>query len=520
MRRIFCILAMAGILFGSPAAGVAVERPPLPFEPFEVGPEYTAGRLHELGFSGADDPSLPNDPFFAKQYHLLNVGQPDDKDIPGLPGADIGMIKAWQQEKPAHEIVVAILDSGLDLTHEDIDPAILWVNPGETGLDAEGRDKATNGVDDDGNGFIDDVHGWNFVRNTNSIQEDQYHGTPLRSDHRFPRHNGIGIAGMAGGMGIRLMVVKIFGLGGTLYSKDIARAVKYAVDNGARVLSNSYGTPSFTQEMKDAIAYTESIGALFVCASGNSRKNLDDPEAQDYPSCYGIANQLVVGAVDNNDRSTFCNFGSMVEIAAPGQHIFSLFPKNTYRSLSGTSQACPMVAAAAGMVWARNPTWTWREVKQALLKGADQVVGLGRYVVDGLRMNVDHALAGRTGRRFPKEVWGKWVTEPRVVETSHPYYNDKVATFSVQVHGATRMRLRFTRIAIDHHGDSLTIRDREGQTIEFINGQFPQAHWSEVIPGDTANLEFISGPYVNDWGFKIEAVQYLPESPTGASDIP
>lgn len=479
----------------------AEEIPCQPFEPFDVSREYSRDDIER-----SREGLFPDDPFFRKQWYLENVGQPDEKEQLGIAGCDINMREAWQAWNPKGEVILAILDSGLDLKHEDIDPSVLWVNPGESGVDENGKDKATNGIDDDGNGYIDDVHGYNFVRKTPDIQDDQYHGTHCGAIITAAANNGTGITGM--NPKLKIMVVKIFGLGGPLQSEEIARAVRYAVDNGARVLSNSYGTPSYTKAMHEAVKYTYEKGALFVCASGNSRKNMEDPEEKDYPSCYGQPNQLVVGATDNNDVSTFANYGSMVEIAAPGAHIFSLMPKNVYRAFSGTSQACPQVAAAATMVWSQNPEWSYQQVKDALLHGADEVVGLGRYVKGGRRLNVANALRGKKGIRLPEYDFSTWKNEERLVESSHPYWNDKEERHMVSVPGARRFRMHFTKIEMDHHGDVLHIfRSGQEKAVEMINGRFENV-WSEVIEGDSAELVLSANKYMNAWGFRIDRIQF------------
>lgn len=481
---------------------LADEIPCQPFEPFDAGREYTMQDADKLR-----QESYPNDPFYAKQWHLENIGQPDDKEQVGEKGCDIGMTAAWKCWQPKGEIVMAILDSGLDLQHEDIDPAILWVNPGESGRDENGNDKANNGIDDDNNGYIDDVHGYNFVRKTGDIQDDQYHGTHCGAIIGAAVNNGTGIAGM--NPRLKIMVVKIFGLGGTLYGKEIAEAIRYAVDNGAKVLSNSYGSPSFKPEMLEAIKYAHEHGVLFVCASGNSRKNLNDPEELDYPSCYGVENQLVVGATDNQDYSTFANYGSNVEIAAPGLNIFSLMPKNKYRSFSGTSQACPQVAAAAAMVWCQNPDWTWEQVKGALLNGADQIYGLSRYVKDGLRLNVANALRGIKGKRLPEYDFTQWKTDDTEIESSHPYGNEAEECYPIEVPNARFFRVHFERIEMDHHGDLLALHlPRNPKPLEKINGRFTNV-WSEVIPGNEIEIILLSDKYVNGYGFKINKIQWL-----------
>ncbi len=494
------LLLLLAIFLAAPV--MAEEFPMLPFEPFEAGREYSKDDIIR-----SREGLYPDDPFFRRQWYLENVGQPDEKENIGIPGCDIGMRLAWKNWNPKGEIILAILDSGLDLKHEDIDPSVLWVNPGESGLDENGNDKATNGIDDDNNGYIDDVHGYNFVRKTPDIQDDQYHGTHCGAIVSAVRNNATGISGM--NSGLKIMIVKIFGLGGPLQSAEIAKAVRYAVDNGAKVLSNSYGTPSYTQAMHDAVEYTNDHGVLFVCASGNSRKDLDEPEEKDFPSCYGFPNQLVVGATDNQDASTFANYGSMVEIAAPGAHILSLMPKNVYRTFSGTSQACPQVAAAATMVWSQNPEWNYQQVKDALLHGADQVYGLGRYVKNGLRLNLANALMGQQGRRLEKHDFDSWKTIERIIESRHPYYNDKEERHPVEVAGARRFRLHFAKIEIDHHGDFIKIMaPGEERPLEMINGRFADS-WSEVIEGNSVEVVLSAGPYVNGYGFKIDKIQYL-----------
>lgn len=473
----------------------------MPFEPVDWGAAVTS---RDATVRSAR-PDRPDDPFLAKQYWLENVGQPDDKGRIGFPGCDLKAFDAWKLFKPKQETILAIVDSGLDLTHEDIDPSCLWTNPGESGTDADGLDKASNGVDDDGNGYVDDVHGWNFMKNSPVVQEDQYHGTHVGGLLVARSNNSAGIAGAY--PGLKVMLVKVFGLGNHLSSEKFAEAIRYAADNGAKVLSNSYGTPSYTQAMHDAVRYCLSKGALFVCASGNSRKNMDLEDDRDYPSCFGVENQLVVGATNNRDFSTFSNYGSMVEIAAPGETIFSLMPKGMYRSFSGTSQACPLVAGAACWVWAMNPEFTWREVKARLLDSADQVAGLGLWVRGGLRMNLANALAGKPGKRLPVEDFSTWHEEARLIETTHPYKNNASQTWNIEIPGAKKMRLHVARLGIEHFSDTLMIEDGSGRELQFFN-DYRIDFWTDVIPTGTARLVFTSNDTSTDYGFTIDRIQW------------
>lgn len=476
-------------------APLAAEVPPRPFEPIVAGPVRERAEP-------ARDGAPTNDPFLLKQWWLFNEGQADESGQVGLAGADLGIFEALTQAPQVKPVILAIVDSGLDLTHEDIDPACLWTNPGEAG------DKANNGIDDDGNGYVDDVHGWNFCKKNGDVQEDQYHGTHVGGLVAAVTGNGRGIAGAY--PPVKIMIVKVFGLGGYLSSEDFARAVQYAVDNGAQVLSNSYGTPSYVAKFKEAIEYTERKGALFVCAAGNSRKNLDDPEDQDYPSCYGVANQLVVGASDNRDVSAlFSNRGSVVDVAAPGQSMFSLMPGNKYRAFSGTSQACPLVAGAAALLWSGHPEWTYRDVKARLLASADQRTGLSRWVRTGARLNVLKAMRGQEGDRLPTYDFSTWVSKPWPLESQHPYHNNVDQQHVIAVPEAKALRIHFAKFDTDHTYDKLEIADGAGAHLETLEGLLGET-WSVVVPGDTAKLHWTTSENVYGWGWIIDRVEYLP----------
>jgi thermitase len=485
------------------ALSAAPEAPPRLHEPIPAGPSLSGDEVR-----GRFRPDALTDPFLGKQWWLINEGQPDEQGQPGVAGAEPAILAALTHVQTQKPVVLAILDSGLDLTHEDIDPACLWVNEGESGTDAAGRDRRTNGVDDDGNGYIDDVHGWNFVDESPTVQEDQYHGTHCGGLVTAVANNARGIAGAY--PPVKIMLVKIFGLGHLLSSEEIARGVRYAVDNGAKVLSNSYGTPSYVPAFKQVVEYTRDRGALFVCAAGNSRKNLDVADEYDYPSCYGIDNQLVVGASDNRDASSqFSNFGTVVDLAAPGQAMFSLMPKSRYRAFSGTSQACPLVAGAAALLWSQHPQWTYSEVKQRLLDSADQRPALRRWVRTAARLNLDKAVRGVSGDRLPTHDFAAWHSAPHVLESRHPYQHDQATDHVVEVPGARFLRLHFRRFDTEANYDRLSIHDAEGRHVETLDGAQGET-WSEVVPGSRAHLRFVTSSVIDGWGWAIDRVEYLP----------
>lgn len=296
-------------------------------------------------------PSGTSDPDFNKQWHYKNTGQTG-----GTPGADINLVDAWQKETGSTNVIVAVIDGGIDLNHPDLQGA-LWVNPGEIPL---------NGKDDDHNGYVDDVHGYGFGDRSYMIYPDD-HGTHVAGTIGAASNNGIGVSGIAGGdgsyNGVRLMSCASFGnfgIGG------FEEAMVYAADNGAVISQNSWGGGSSAIEA--AIAYfiaragmdnsdanfSKNIqtgpmaGGVVIFAAGNN--NTSD-KYYGYP---GSSEQVIaVGSTDHNDvKSGFSNYGPWVDIVAPGTNVFST-KRSTYGGYgyySGTSMACPHVSGVAALI--------------------------------------------------------------------------------------------------------------------------------------------------------------------------
>ena len=446
----------------------------------------------------------PQDPFLPDQWYFHNTGQEDSTGSQGVPAADIKLFPALEIYVPRQAITLAVIDSGIDLLHEDIDNEILWVNDGEIGLDDNGNDRSSNGLDDDGNGYVDDIHGWNMVKNIHDIQDRHYHGTHVSGLIGATANNNIGMTG--GFNSIKLMFIKIFDLGGTATRPQIAKAIRYACDNGAKIINASWGSGYESDDIRFAIEHCSLKGVLFVGAAGNSRKNMDlDP---DYPSAYDINNQIVVSATDNQDRpATFSNFGSMVDIAAPGSYVLSLLPNNRYRSFSGTSQAAPMVAGALALLWSQEPWLTVSEIKQRLIYSADQRYSLKRWVSSASRLNIYNLLANKKGERITASTNLLWQEKPYRLESPHPYRYDMDNTYTIEIPEATHIKLHFERFELSKHNDTLTISTESGNVIEHLNSHLP-AFWTEAIPGNKVLVRLLTNNKVNDWGFKINKIKY------------
>jgi thermitase len=332
----------------------------------QVGVRYAElnYRVHAL--------DVPDDPYWPQQWALDKIRVVDAWDITFTSG-----------------VIVALLDSGADVQHPDLQGA-LWTNAGEI---------ASNGLDDDGNGKPDDVHGWHFFQQWNGstyqayenrlVDDENGHGTHVTGIVAAVANNGIGIAGVS--RGARAMIVRVLDERGEGWYSDVAAGIAYAVDNGARIINLSLGGSEPSQVLQDAIDYAHQHNALVIASSGN------DGGAVLYPAAG--AHVLAVAATDAEDhRCSFSNFGPSVDIAAPGDSIISTWPwLDGYYRKRGTSMASPHVAGAAALLWTWRPDYSNEQIEQRLKDTADDVnaatyPGPDSYIGWG-RLNVYRALS-------------------------------------------------------------------------------------------------------------------------------
>jgi subtilisin family serine protease len=312
----------------------------------------------------------PNDPLYPIQWPLNNTGQiyPESgryNTPPGTPDNDIDAPEAWDVHTGGSEIIVAVIDTGVDYTHRDIEDN-MWLNPGEI---------PGNGIDDDGNGYIDDIYGYDFRNGDGDPKDDHGHGTHCGGIIAAQGDNGLDIAGLC--WDAKVMALKFLGAGGSGNTIDAVIAFYYAVENGADVMSNSWGGGDYLQSLQDVISYAYSQGVIMVAAAGND--NSDDPHY--YPAYYDY--MIAVAATNSNDaRALFSNYGDWVDIAAPGVDILSLRATGTSRGttydsyttiLSGTSMACPHVAGACALLFSIYPDIQVDELEQFLTEAADTI---------------------------------------------------------------------------------------------------------------------------------------------------
>jgi subtilisin family serine protease len=328
----------------------------------------------------------PNDPQFGQLWGLHNTGQNS-----GTSDADINAPEAWDINTGSSTIIVGVIDTGVDYNHEDLS-VNMWTNPGEI---------AGNGIDDDGNGYVDDVYGIDAYNNDSDPMDDHNHGTHCSGTIGGVGNNGIGVAGV--NWNVKIMALKFLGSSGSGSTSGALECLNYAVmmkntyGVNIRLTSNSWGGGGYSQPLGDAIEASKNAGMLFIAAAGNSSS--DNDSSPHYPSSYENDNVIAVAATDRNDSmSSFSSYGATsVDLGAPGSSILSTTVGNTYATYSGTSMATPHVAGAAALVWARYRSYTWSGVKNLISNTVDPLASLSGKVLTGGRLNVYNALSCSPG---------------------------------------------------------------------------------------------------------------------------
>jgi len=328
----------------------------------------------------------PNDPHWNELWGLHNTGQTG-----GTEDADIDAPEAWNTQTDCSGIVIAVLDTGADLDHEDLKESI-WRNPGE---DWANESPGRNGLDDDGNKRIDDYYGWDFVNDDNDPDDDnnteeEYHGTHVTGIIAARGNNGVGITGVCWSASI--MQLKILDSAGEGTVAHELAAIGYALDNGAHIINLSLGGSGYSMGEYEAIKLAGDAGVLFVAAAGND--GTDNDESPVYPASYDLDNIISVTAADHHDElPSWANYGPVsVDVAAPGTEIYSAKAGNSYQYISGSSMAAPHVTGLAALIWAHHAEFTYDQVKRTILTRADPTLSLEGKMLTGGRINAHNSL--------------------------------------------------------------------------------------------------------------------------------
>ena len=362
---------------------------------------------------------IPNDTLFSDQWGFHNTHQahpvwdPGPSTHRGLSGADGQVTEAWDTTEGTPDTVVAIIDTGVDLTHPDLS-ANLWTNPGEI---------PGNSIDDDDNGYVDDVHGWDFFAGDDTPQDANGHGSHVAGIVAAVADNAEGVAGVC--PGCTVMALRAGGANGSLPLSAILQATSYAWRNGADVINMSFGSHTWSAFERRSIEIAGANGALVVAAAGNDASDNDylrwirgSPVGPSYPASFDLPNLISVAASNDQDfygyrtgcfirtRSPAClftNWGrTSVDLAAPGVDIQSTWRSGGYQIEDGTSMASPFVAGVAGLVKSQNPSYTPSDVKNAILNSVDHPADIrGRYSVTAGRVDAAAALTASTANATP-----------------------------------------------------------------------------------------------------------------------
>lgn len=397
-----------------PDPGDIVE--PAPYEPPPQDPPPDAVSTGTGAQAPGITPFVPNDQVFGELYGMNNTGQAVNAGPPGTLDADIDMPEAWSVTTGSPEVVVAVIDSGVDINHPDL-AGNIWTNPDEI---------PGNGEDDDNNGYIDDVNGWDFNHRDNTVFDssgEDSHGTHVAGTIAAEGNNGLGVAGVS--WRTRIMPLK-FLAGNSGRASDAISAIGYAVAEGAKISNNSWEcvkciTDSvFSESLRLAIEEANFADHLFVAAAGNSGQ--DNDSSPRYPSGYDLPNVISVAATDNKDglwsdpAAGSSNYGATsVDLAAPGSQVLSTIPNRGYGFLSGTSMATPHVSGVAALLKSRFPGLTHLEIKDRIMGGTEAKAALAGKMVTGGRLNSARALGLNYSEAFlfsdkPSLTYGEGVT--------------------------------------------------------------------------------------------------------------
>ena len=322
----------------------------------------------------------PDDSSYASLWGMNNTGQTG-----GVADADIDAPEAWDISTGSHDVVVGVIDTGVDHTHPDL-IANIWTNPAEI---------AGDGIDNDGNGFIDDMHGISAITSIGDPMDDNGHGSHVSGTIGATGNNGLGVVGV--NHNVSIIGCKFLDASGSGSLSDALTCIDYFVDlknNGVnvRATNNSWGGGGFSQALSDAITSSEEANILFVAAAGNDA--YDNDAQSSYPSGYPHDSVLAVASTTHtDDMSSFSQWGlTTVDLGAPGSDILSTVPGGGYASYSGTSMATPHVTGAAALAWSVNPELSAIEMKDLLMSSGDDNAALSGKTASGKRLNVKNAL--------------------------------------------------------------------------------------------------------------------------------
>jgi thermitase len=482
----------------------------------------------------------PNDGRFKELWGINNTGQKDFNQMgmpaqQGVPEVDVDVRKLWQQGKTgSRSVVVAVIDTGIDWEHEDLKDN-LYTNPGEAGA------LANNGVDDDQNGFVDDVHGWNFtvdkqnrpVNNRNS-SDDEGHGTHVAGTIGASGDNGIGVTGV--NWQVSLLPLKFLDSDGSGTSMGAIDAINYATKMKVQVMNNSWGGGAYSRALEDAIKNAQAAGILFVAASGNNEN--DNDVKPTYPANYAVDNVLSVGAIDNRANASVwktstgivaggSSYGATtVHVFAPGTKIVSTVPGDKlctiappppgercahtsalYASYNGTSMATPHVSGVAALLMSADRSLSYADIKSRLIRTSKPTWKLRSKGVARGYISAFNALNNIVPPSIEPDP-SRWVRVPQVFESAHPYTNKLDQRTTISYPGAKYLRVHFEKIQTEARYDHVRILTPLGEQIQSFSGSYNDVT-SEYVEGDSLIIQLQTDYSTVDYGYRISRIEVI-----------
>lgn len=446
----------------------------------------------------------PRDPLYGKLWGLSNTGsnEPDRNGnysgTQGVSGADVGAETAWGISKGSKSIKVAVIDTGIDYNHPDLRNN-MWTNAQEI---------PGNDIDDDGNGYVDDIHGWNAIAENGNPMDGNSHGTHCAGTIGAEHDNGVGVAGVMAD--VSLVAVKFLSDSGSGTLEDAVKAIDYATKLNVDIMSNSWGGGGFSQALEDSIKAAKNKGILFVAAAGNESSNNDSRPA--YPATYQVENVVSVASHTIKDElSSFSCYGKRtVHVAAPGSNILSSVPGGDYKVMSGTSMATPHVSGVLGLLLAyegkRLPV---KEVRDRLMATATPIGTYRRSTVSSGRANAYNLLTDtRIPRNTPSDSAWRAESLTEVFESAHPYADSQKFSKTYSFPGAKYVKFVVERLETEANYDFVTMKDAKGTVIEKMSGS-DRNYETDYAETDTVTLEFSSDSSQTRWGVVIKEVKVI-----------
>lgn len=436
--------------------------------------------------------TVPNDPKLGELWGLINTGQADSGGSRGVAQVDVDAERAWDISTGSKDIVVAVIDTGVDYRISELAPN-MWTNAAELNGQA--------GVDDDGNGFVDDKYGYDFANKDGDPMDDHGHGSHCSGTIGAKGNDGSGLVGVA--WDVSIMGIKFLTAQGGGSLADAISSIDYATKMGANIMSNSWGGGGYSQALEESIQRAHDAGIVFIAAAGNSSMNND--VSPTYPATYSVPNIISVAAIDNKGQlASFSNYGkTTVHVGAPGVNVLSTTPSG-YQSWSGTSMATPHVSGVAAILLAHEKL-TNVELKERLMATTKPISGLRSRAVAGL-VNAYHALNNTTPPPDMEDPFN-WAQQSYQLSTNHPYADGFSQSWTVTVAGATKIAIYFSKFDTEAGYDKVTFKDATGAVVGVWSGNRDES-FSPTVLGDTMIITMTSDGSVNNYGFDIAAVAY------------